>query len=244
MPRFSSWVDIGGYTAWSLPSTSWPSSRASAATPPMNVPAMPRMWSLLMAGIVAAPAPSQFTPSRRGGAKIEALAALPAVSPRARRLRPASTRTSLLPFRRPLHAQVRFDRQIHSARDFPPRLRRDHGRERRPADRPGHLARVEEGNAARPRPFPRPAVAVPQGRTPRGDAGTQPRPRPGTQLRRQLDRARRRRQLPAGGGEHLDPAAAGAGRRGDPARAAQPGIAGRLEGPARYPARAGRQDAE
>src|SRR5690606_29333549 len=30
---------------WSLPSTSCPSSRASAATPPMKVPAMPRMWS-------------------------------------------------------------------------------------------------------------------------------------------------------------------------------------------------------
>src|SRR5687768_10660770 len=44
MPSCSSWVDIGGYTAWSLPSTACPSSRASAATPPMKVPAMPRIW--------------------------------------------------------------------------------------------------------------------------------------------------------------------------------------------------------
>src|SRR5690606_24293132 len=47
MPSCSSWVDIGGYTAWSLPSTWWPSSRASAATPPMKVPAIPRMWSFM-----------------------------------------------------------------------------------------------------------------------------------------------------------------------------------------------------
>src|SRR5690606_18195761 len=52
MPRRSSWVDIGGYTAWSLPSTSWPSSRASAATPPMKVPAMPRMCSFKASGPV------------------------------------------------------------------------------------------------------------------------------------------------------------------------------------------------
>src|SRR5690606_4769906 len=44
MPSRSSWVDMGGYTAWSLPSTVTPDSRASAATPPMKVPAMPRMW--------------------------------------------------------------------------------------------------------------------------------------------------------------------------------------------------------
>src|SRR5690606_9730553 len=52
MPRRSSWVDIGGYTAWSLPSTAWPSSRASAATPPMKVPAMPRICSFKASGPV------------------------------------------------------------------------------------------------------------------------------------------------------------------------------------------------
>src|SRR5690349_20847290 len=53
MPSCSSCVDIGGYTAWSLPSTAWPSSRARAATPPMKVPAMPRMWTFI-ASLLAA----------------------------------------------------------------------------------------------------------------------------------------------------------------------------------------------
>src|SRR5207342_3591663 len=53
MPSFSSCVDIGGYTAWSLPSTSWPSSRASAATPPMKVPQMPRICSFMAAPVLA-----------------------------------------------------------------------------------------------------------------------------------------------------------------------------------------------
>ena len=39
--------------AWSLPSTTCPSSRANTATPPMKVPAIPRIWSFLMGGIVA-----------------------------------------------------------------------------------------------------------------------------------------------------------------------------------------------
>src|SRR4249919_1442548 len=36
---------------WSLPSTSWPSSRARAATPPMKVPAMPRIWSFKISNL-------------------------------------------------------------------------------------------------------------------------------------------------------------------------------------------------
>src|SRR5690554_6866912 len=52
MPRRSSWVDMGGYTAWSLPSTTTPDSRASAATPPMKVPAMPRMWIFKSGGFL------------------------------------------------------------------------------------------------------------------------------------------------------------------------------------------------
>src|SRR5207342_2372626 len=36
---------------WSLPSTSWPSSRARAATPPMKVPAMPKIWSFKISNL-------------------------------------------------------------------------------------------------------------------------------------------------------------------------------------------------
>src|SRR6185437_3864243 len=43
MPRRSSCVDIGGYTAASHPVTACPFARAIAAMPPMNVPQMPRM---------------------------------------------------------------------------------------------------------------------------------------------------------------------------------------------------------
>src|SRR5688572_16833759 len=45
MPSASSCVLIGGYTPWSEPSTASPRSRASAASPPMKVPQMPRMCS-------------------------------------------------------------------------------------------------------------------------------------------------------------------------------------------------------
>src|SRR6185437_1284961 len=44
MPSARNWSLIGGYTFASEPSTSMPSSRASAAMPPMKVPQMPRMW--------------------------------------------------------------------------------------------------------------------------------------------------------------------------------------------------------
>src|SRR3569832_2220503 len=44
MPSARNWSLMGGYTPASQPVTLWPASRASAATPPMNVPQMPRMW--------------------------------------------------------------------------------------------------------------------------------------------------------------------------------------------------------
>jgi hypothetical protein len=43
MPSARNWSLMGGYTPASHPVTLCPASRANAATPPMNVPQMPRI---------------------------------------------------------------------------------------------------------------------------------------------------------------------------------------------------------